>query len=243
MAMNYSFKLEYNNNFIRIQINKIIEELFKNITKISINSFKGSAEGSFLELRIDELFRNNSSYIFDLTELECRYLFSLVSKTDNSNITILKHREEEIKLLFFGKDNYTSILIDDIDVDKIKKSKKEHYKLNKEYYYFSQVSLNGKTFDMCIIEREGDNNYKLYLFQVSKSKTEELGTKIFYLLQADNFAQNLENLYNINITARHLIFILPKTNYNPNFQKKLKENDFYYIYFDIDTDEFYNSQL
>ena len=118
MGLNFSFKLEYNNNFTRILINRIIDDLFKNITKVSINSFKGSAEGTFLELKIDELFRNNSSQIFDLINLECRYLFSLVSKTDNSDLTIKKHREEELKLLFIGKDSYSSILIDDINDDK-----------------------------------------------------------------------------------------------------------------------------
>ena len=163
MNINYSFKIEYNNNFTRIQINRIIEELFESMTKVSINIFKGSAEGSFLELKIDKLFRNNSSHIFNLTDLECRYLFSLISKTDNSNDTKM-YREEEKYLLFFGKDNY-NILIDDIDKDQLGKN---HYILNKKYYYFSQVSLNGKAFDMCIIVKDQENKYKLYLFQVSK---------------------------------------------------------------------------
>ena len=240
MELNYSFKIEYNNNFTRILINRIIEELFKNITKVSINSFKGSAEGSFLELKIDELFRNNSSHIFDLKELECRYLFSLVSKTDNSDNTIKKHREEEVELLFFGKDNYNSILIDDIIEDK-KKFEKNHFKLNKNYYYFSQVSLNGKAFDMCIIVKEKDNKYKLYLFQVSKSKSDELGTKFQYIQTADQVAENLEKLYGIKITGRYLIFILPKINYNLNFLYELRNRNICYIFFDIDTDEFYNS--
>ena len=240
MALNYSFKLEYNNNFTRILINRIIGELFKNINKVSINSLKGSAEGSFLELKIDELFRNNSSHVFDLKELECRYLFSLVSKTNNSDITIKKHREEEVELLFFGKDNYNSILIDDIDDDK-KKLKKNHYQLNKSCYYFSQVSLTGKAFDMCIIVKEKDNNYKLYLFQVSKSKSDELGTQWYYLQMAEKVAKNLKELYGINITGRHLIFILPKANYNSQFLEALKNRNFCYIFFDKDTNEFYYS--
>lgn len=51
---------------------------------------------------------------------------------------------------------------------------------------------------MCIIEKERDNNYKLYLFQTSKNKTNELGTKMFYQQQAERFSQNLENLYGQN---------------------------------------------
>ena len=241
MDLNYSFKLEYNNNFTRILINRIIEEIFKNTTKVCMNSFKGSAESTFLELKIDELFRNNSSHVFDLKDLECRYLFSLVSKTDNSDLTIKKHRKEEVDLIFFGKDSYNRINIDDIDDDK-KKLKKEHYTLNKEYYYFSQVSLTGKAFDMCILVKENDNTYKLYLFQVSKSKSDELFTKLFYIESAEKVAENLANLYKINISGRHLIFILPKLNYNPQFLETLKFNDFCYIFFDIDTNEFYNNR-
>ena len=241
MELNYSFKLEYNNDFTRIIINRIIEELYNNITNIKINSFRGSAEGTYLEIKIDELFRKNCA--FDLNNLESRYLFSLVSKTDNSEDTVKKHREEEIKLLFFGNDNYISILIDDIDIDKIKKFKKDHYILNKNYYYFSQVSLTGKTFDMCVIVKEKDNVYKLYLFQVSKNKTVELGTNMFYLKQADDVAQNLEKLYNINITERHLIFVLPKINYDSKFKETLKESGFCYIFFDIYTSEFYNNKF
>ena len=190
MDLNYSFKLEYNNDFTRILINRIIEEIFKNATKVSMNSFKGSAEGTFLELKIDEYFRNNSSHIFNLKDLECRYLFSLVSKTNNSDLTIKKHRKEEVDLIFFGKDSYNRINIDDIDDDK-KKLGEDHYKLNKEYYYFSQVSLTGKTFDMCFLVKENDNTYKLYLFQVSKSKSDELFSKDFYDESAECVAKNL----------------------------------------------------
>ena len=61
-------------------------------------------------------------------------------------------------MIFFGKNNY-NILIDDIDDDKLDK---EHFILKKNYYYFSQVSLTGKAFDMCIIAREGENSFRLY---------------------------------------------------------------------------------
>ena len=64
MNNNYSYKLEYNNNFIRIQINIIIEEVFKGFMNVSLFSFKGAAEGTFLELKIDEIFRSNSSFFF-----------------------------------------------------------------------------------------------------------------------------------------------------------------------------------
>lgn len=239
MNNNYSYKLEYNNNFIRIQINRIIEEIFKGFMNVSVFSFKGAAEGTFLELKIDEIFRNNSSSSsqpFGLSEIECRYLFSLVSKTKNSSETIKKHRIEETKMIFFGKNNY-NILIDDIDDDKLDK---EHFILKKNYYYFSQVSLTGKAFDMCIIAREGENSFRLYLFQISKNKTDELGSKFYYLNQADNVAENLKSIYDIDCTNRYLIFILPKGSNNTDFVTKLDFNFFTYIFFDIFTNEFSN---
>ena len=66
---------------------------------------------------------------------------------------------------------------------------------------------------------------------------------MFYQQQEDRIVQNLENLYNINITGKHLIFILPKINYDSTFQEALKERDFYYIFFDIYLEEFYNSKF
>ena len=239
MDLNFSFKLEYNNNFIRIIINRLIDHIFKGINNVSINSFKGSGEGSFLELKVDENFRDNSKKIFGLIGYECRYLFSLVSKTNSSDETILKHRKSEAKLLFFGKKEY-NILIDDIDQEILLKINSNHYNLDKKYYYFSQVSMTGKAFDMCIIEREQDNKFKLYLFQVSKNKLQELQTKYYYLLQADAVAKNLENLYQIDITNRYLIFVLPRMEDTIEFKKNLESHNYCYIFYDSSLQQFFN---
>ena len=48
---------------------------------------------------------------------------------------------------------------------------------------------------------------------------------------------------NINITAKHLNFFLPKINYDSKFQEILKERDFYFIFFDIHLEEFYTSKF
>ena len=233
---NISFKLEYNNNFVRVQINRIIENIYKGIINVSINVFKGSAKGTFFEMKIDEIFRSKSRNILGISNLECRYLFSLVSNTNNSPVTIKKHRKNEARLLFFGKKEY-NILIDDIDTDKFDNA---HFNLDKNCYYFSQVSLTGKAFDMCIIIREKDNNFKLFLFQASKKKEEELGSKAYYLSQGDNVANNLEMLYNIKITTKYLIFFVPKINDSQEFIKKLDKNKFEYIYIDIFSNQFYD---
>ena len=86
---NYSFKINYNNNFIRIQINNIIGKLFKNISNVSINSFRGSGEGTFLEMKIDEAFRDEKMKIFGINDLECRYLFTLVQCYFSTKIIII----------------------------------------------------------------------------------------------------------------------------------------------------------
>ena len=239
MNYNLSFKIEYNNNFIRIQINKIIDEIFKGINNVSINAFKGSGEGTFLELKVDEIIRSNSLKTLGIQDLECRYLFSLVSSTPSSNKTILEHRKREVKLMFFGKNGY-NILIDDIDKDTLIKNNQNHYNLDKNYYYFSQVSLTGKAFDMCIIEREKDNTFKLYLFQVSKNKYQELQEKYYYSYQANCVAKNLKNLYKIDCTNKYLIFILPKISDTTEFRKNLELKNYYYIFYDSSTAKFYN---
>ena len=241
MDFSYSFKLEYNNNFIRIQINRIIDEIFKGVTSLPINSFKGSGEGCFLELKVNEYFREKSSQKLGINGLECRALFSLVTipNINSSKETIIKHRQKEAKLLFFGKNEY-NILIDDIDKDEILKNNQDHYNLKKNYYYFSQISLTGKAFDMCIIERENKNIFKLYLFQVSKNKTQELQTNYYYLLQADSVAQNFKNLYNIVCEKRYLIFILPKISDTREFIGNLELNNYFYIFYDDFTNNFYD---
>jgi hypothetical protein len=93
---------------------------------------------------------------------------------------------------------------------------------------------------MCIIAREGENSFRLYLFQISKNKTDELGSKFYYLNQADNVAENLKSIYDIDCTNRYLIFILPKGSNNTDFVTKLDFNFFTYIFFDIFTNEFSN---
>ena len=231
-SKNRSFKIEYDNYFSFIQINRIIQEIYKNIADIKITSFQGSAEGTYLELKVDEYFRNHKKPIFGLNDIKCRYLFSLVSKTKNSEKTVKEHRIEEAKLLFFGYDNY-KIIIDDID-----SKEKEHYKLNEICYYFSQISLTGKAFDMCLIYKENDNSYKLYLFQASKNKKSNLGNKKYYLKQAKKVVENLKDLYNINITKIYLIFILPKQIKNQDFIHDLNSNGFGYIFFDLYSKEF-----
>ena len=235
----YKFKIQYNNNFSRIQINCIINEIFKSVTNCSINSFSGSGEGIFLEIKIDETFRNNNYKKFGFYKYNCRYLFSLVKNTENSENTIKEHRnnEKNLSTVFFGEKYYNKI-IDDID-DIIDKN---YFILNEELYYFSQISLTGRTFDMAIIKKVRNNTYILFLYQVSINKIRELKTKLFYILEANNVLNNLNNIYGIEIERIYLTFILPLSTITDKFQDKLREKGFNYVFFDTNNIKFLDKE-
>ena len=232
---NYKFKIRYNNNFTRIQINCIINDIFKNVNKISLNSFGGSALGNFLEIKIDETFKDKESNKFGFYDYNCRNLFSLVQKTKNSPNTIKKHRKNEKNLmtLFFGAQYYNKI-IDDIDDIK----DKNYFKLNDDLYYFSQVSFTGRAFDMAVLKKAHDNTYTLFLFQVTKNKDNELKSKTIYILEAKNVLKYLKSIYSIEIDQIYLTFILPFNSVTNKFQEKLNMNGLNYIFFDLHTNKF-----
>ena len=232
---NYSFKIQYNNNFIRIQINCIINDIFKNITNFSLNSFGGSALGNFLEIKIDEIFRNNNFKKFGFYYYNSRYLFSLVESTKNSSNTIKEHRKDEKNLItqFFNEEFYNKI-IDDIDDI----NNENHFILKDDLYYFSQISFTGRAFDMAVIKREHGNSFILFLYQVSKNKNKELKSRKQYISEANNVVNNLENIYGIKITSIYLTFILPLNTITTKFQEKLKYNNLNYIFFDVNTNKF-----
>ena len=233
----YKFRIQYNNNFSRIQINCIINDIFKNVTNFSFNSFGGSALGNFLEIKIDETFKNNIYNKFGFYNYNCRNLFSLVPNTANSPKTIEKHRKNEKNLitLFFGEEYYNKI-IDDIDKENINDI--NYFVLDKDLYYFSQISFTGRAFDMAIIKKEHDNIFILFLFQVSKSKQSELKSKIEYILEANQVVNNLKNIYGIEINRMYLTFILPQNIVTDKFQAKLKSKGLNYIFFDLYTNKF-----
>ena len=231
----YKFKIQYNNNFSRIQINCLINDIFKKITNISLNSIGGSAAGDFLEIKIDEMFRNNINNKFGYYKYNCRYLFSLVKNTKNSPKTIEFHRKNEKNIisLFFGENAYNKI-IDDIDDIK----DKNHFILDEEVYYFSQISYTGRAFDMAVLKKVGKNCYCLFLFQVSKNKNKELKEKLIYISEANNVANNFKNIYGIEINRIYLTFILPLIGDTDYFQKKLSQRGLNYIFFNTFTNIF-----
>ena len=162
------------------------------------------AAGNFLEIKIDELFQNDSIIKFGVYNYNCRYLFSLMKNKSNSKKTIQKHRENENQLisLFFSEQYYNNKIIDDID-DKI-------IELNEEKYYISQISLNAKSFDMALLKKESKNKYLLHLFQVTKYKDRELKNRTQYICDIKEVVKNLESIYNIKISNIYLTFVLPK---------------------------------
>lgn len=233
----YKFKIRYNNNFTRIQINCIINEIFRKITNFSLNSLGGSALGNYLEIKVDETFRNDNYEKFGYYKYDCRYLFSLVHKTKNSPNTIKEHRMNEKNLItqFFGEQYYNKIID---DIDEINDNK--HFILNKNLYYFSQISFTGRAFDMAVLKKVKNNVFILFLFQVSKNKKNELKSKIMYILEANNVLNYLASIYHIEINEIYLTFILPNNSITDVFQKNLNDNGFNYVFFDLHTNKFFD---
>ena len=234
------FKIEYSCDAVRIAINQIISDFEKVIHINILNRLEGAALGWYLEYRIDDIFKRNY-FRFKSKEFEVRNIFSLVGVTNNSENTINIHRKENNNLshLLKGK-NYYDFIIDDIDKDKI--TRIEYYNLNKKYYYFSQISLKGRSFDMAILERKYDKNniFILYLFQCSKRKIEKLKSKYNYIEDAGKVAEHLSNLYNIEIEERYLTFIIPYEEQNTQFKEKLIINKLNYITFNFDENLLYD---
>jgi hypothetical protein len=228
----YKYKIQYNNNFSRIQINCIINDIFKSITHYSLNSFGGADLGNFLEIKINENFRNVISNKFGFYKYHCRYLFSLVENTKNSSKTIQDHRKNERNLItqFFEEKNYNKIIN---DIDDIK-----NFELNEDLYYFSQISFTARAFDMAILKKEKDNTYTLFLFQVSNNKMYELKSKIYYIIEANNVSVNLKKIYGIEINRRYSTFILPENSSTSDFQSRLQSEDLNYIFFNPFTNKF-----
>ena len=231
----YKFKIRYNNNFSRIQINCIINDIFKKISNFSFNSFGGSALCNLLEFKIDETFRNNNLKKFGFYIYNCRYLFSLVQSSKNSPNTIKENSKNEKNLItqFFGEQYYNKIID---DIDDIKEQK--HFDLDKDLYYFSQISFTGRAFDMAVLKKDHDNFFILFLFQVSKNKQYEFKSKIIYILEANNVVNYLKNIYKIEIIRIYLTFILPHNSVTDKYQENLINNGFNYIFFDLYTYKF-----
>ena len=231
------FKIEYKSNVIRVAINQLLFQIENLISYTSITKLTGAAEGWYLESRVDNIFRNNYFKLKD-KEFEVKNLFCLVGTTDNSEKTIFSHRLESQNLnnMLIGKNNY-NIFIDDID--NLKNNSK--YNLNKKCYYFRQISLTGRTFDMAFIERIDDNNlYNLYLFQCTLLKDQELKVKTIYTIEGLRVSNHLTSIYNIKINEIYLTFILPQYGLNKIFTSKLLENNLNYITFNYDNNNLYD---
>ena len=149
----YKFKLSYNNNFCRIQINCIINDTFKKISYFSLNYFESCALGNYLQIKVDETFRNGSFKKFGFYSYNCRYLFFLVHTNQNSLNIIKEQKINEKNLIsqFLGEQYYNRI-IDGIDEIKDKK----HFILDKDLYYFFQISFTRRAFDMVVLKKEQD---------------------------------------------------------------------------------------
>ena len=223
-----NYRIEYSNNFIRLAINEIIKHI-ESMLDFHNKIETDNGGGITFEKNVINAIINNKKQIFGQLKFEIRKVFSLVGKTANSKNTIEKHRNEEKNYIyeFYDVKEYSD-KIDDIDYDNNSVEKQ----LNGNLYLILQVSKTGRSFDFAILKKDlKTGEWFLYLFQVTINKKEELRKKYQYLNDAITCESNLNSLYNINISKRYLIFVLPFYTYNKNFVNELINRQIYYIFF------------
>ena len=232
---NLTFRLNYINDFIRHSINQIILNL-QNLFLINNSLPSGASKGIFFENEVIQKFKEFLMNELKIQNLKTKYLFLLKGITSNSKKTVENKRNEEkmYKNTFYGIQNYSSIIIDDIDENANKQ-------LDKGYnYLFMQMSETGEDFDFSIlIDNQG--NYNLINFQVTRHKNiakikslgkyQETGEKIKY---------HIENLYNIKIINFYNKYIIPS---NENYKKKKKKKKkISYIFYNENNSKFYEEE-
>lgn len=138
----YKFKIQYNNNFSRLQINCIINDIFKKSKSLFIKFLWGSALGNYLEIKIDEAFRNYTCNKFGFHTYNFRYLFSLVQDTKNSSNIIKVHRKNEKCLItqFFGEQYYNNCFI--LFLFQVYKIKQNELKTKYDYIFEANNVIN-----------------------------------------------------------------------------------------------------
>ena len=237
MLLFYKFKLEYSSNISRLAFNNLLSNMERSIKRSKLNELQGSAEGWFLESRVNDIFKNNFFFGFEKDQFEVRYLFSFVEKTGNSEKTIYQHRKDSKNLMNYliGKNNY-DIIIDDIDLN----YNTNKIKLNKKYYYLQQISQTGRSFDMAFLKKDDSKEvYNLYLFQC-KINVEELKSKSFYNFEGENTKKYLNDIYDINIDIIYFTIIISDYNKKEEIINKIISNNLNYITFNYDNNSFFD---
>ena len=231
-------QIKYSNRFFKMTLNEFLSRI-EDQMDISTNK-KGSGAGIDFEKKVINSIIFNKSQVFGQYNYKKRVIFSLVGKTTNSELTVKKHREEENTNYLYDFYNIKeySDYIDDIDPIEPYTVKRD-INLEDNLYLIIQVSKTGRSFDFVILKKV-DNNWYLYLFQVTINKTGELKTKNQYISDSVYCESYLESLYKIKIEKVFLIFIVPFDSYEEKFIKELENRNIYYIFFQLGS--FYDKE-
>ena len=225
-------QIKYSNRFFKMTLNEFLSTI-ENQMDISTNNKKGSGAGVDFEKKVINSIIYNKSQVFGQYNYKKRVVFSLVGKTNNSELTVKKHREEENNNYLYDFYNIKeySDYIDDIDPIKPYIIKRD-INLKEDLYLIVQVSKTGRSFDFGILKKV-DNVWYLYLFQVTINKTKELKTKDKYISDSVLCESYLDDLYNIKIKKTFLIFVIPFDTYEEKFIKELEKRELYYIFYQL----------
>ena len=234
---NRKFKIQYVNNFIKIVINHIINEIEKSFDNTN-NIPKCLNDGNFFEKEILRTLLNQKKIIFGQSKFNRRNVFSLIGITNYSKKTIDKKRAQEDNILYEYYDiKQYNCVIDDID-----EKNPDKLKLTEDVYILIQISMTGKSFDFAILTKSKDETWFLSIYQITKRKKKELKKKDVYIEDLKNCEEYLSKLYNIKIEKIYFTFILPFELYDKDFLKNLEKNKINYIYYKIKDKEFIDKE-
>ena len=232
-----SFQIDYSNEFCKLTVNKLLNELEKHISS-TYDYIKGSGAGINFEDKVIRAFLSNSMVIFGQSNIIKRKVFSLVGKTSNSINTVKKHRDQEKNnslFEFFGIKEYSDY-IDDIDNE----SDLNKIILTENVYLIAQASKTGRNFDFAILIKISDNEWYLYLLLTTINKDGELKKKSDYINDSVICESYLCELYNIKIKKTFLFFVIPHNYCEDKFIRELENRELYFIYYK--SNQFYDKR-
>ena len=231
---NKIFILNYSSIFIKIAIEKIINDIIEN-KSIEIDKLSGSAFGNVLEFKFkEEIVKNkyfNNEFIYRQiwnfkklnNKLKQNKFKELYAKKINKNIPYFYKIEEDL---------------DDIINDKIT--------LDGKFYYINPKSQINKNFDSLILVKTNEEKvYDMIMFQHTKYKDKsKIKLKYEYMNYAEkNVKLKFEELYDIKIMKIYFYYILSnEDSKNSETCKILDEYKIGYLFYSIKDNIIYRKR-
>ena len=230
---NKVFTLNYSSLFVKIAIEKIINNLLTT-EFVEINHLSGSAFGNVLELKFKEDIVENKYFNTTFINKKVWNFEQLDNKLKNT-----KFKEYLAKKK--NNNNPKFHIIEELD-DILN----EKFTLNDKYYYFNPKNQTNKYFDsLMLIKTNQDREFNMIIFQHTKYKDEsKIKKKNDYRSHAENEVKvKFEKLYNINIKQIFFLFILSNEDIeNEDTCKILDKYKIAYLFYSIRNREIYKSR-